>query len=358
LGEKPLYYGWIGKTFLFGSELKALRAHPGFRGEIDRAALALMLRYSYIPAPYSIYKGIHKLKPGHILRLTQNRLTEHGACEITSYWSVELAAQRGVTHRFEGTEAEATQEMDNLLRDAIRHQMIADVPLGAFLSGGIDSSLVVALMQAQSTSPVKTFAIGFEETGYNEAVTAKMVAAHLGTEHTELYVTSAQALTVIPTLPTLYDEPFADPSQIPTFLLAQLARRHVTVSLSGDGGDELFGGYNRYVWTQRIWRSVRWMPYGMRRVCGRGLQAIPPFSFEQAIAAIQRFLPSSVRHRQTADKLYKLGGIFMARSQEEAYRTLVSHWHDLVAPVLEDNTSAPIDLAETTSLPNFIEYMM
>jgi asparagine synthase (glutamine-hydrolysing) len=252
LGEKPLYYGWQDGVFLFGSELKALRAHPSFKSQIERGALSLFLRHSYIPEPYTIYTAIHKLSPGCFIEVKLEHARELGQPE--PYWSMEDAIASGRENPFAGDEREATDRLDALLKDAVRGQMMADVPLGAFLSGGIDSSTVVALIQAQSARPVKTFTIGFDETKYNEAEHAKRIAKHLGTEHTELYVTHAQALRVIPRLPALYDEPFADNSQIPTFLLSELTSRQVTVSLSGDGGDELFGGYGRYSKTS-LWRS-------------------------------------------------------------------------------------------------------
>ena len=241
LGEKPLYYGWQGETFLFGSELKALKAHPAFHAAIDRDALTLFLRHNAIPAPYSIYQGIHKLPPGTYLQLHAGQKD----AQPVVYWSARHVAETGQRNLFRGNDAEAVTELERLLSQAVGGQMVADVPLGAFLSGGIDSTTIVALMQAQSPRPIKTFTIGFNEAGYNEAEHAHAVARHLGTEHTELYVTPQDAMDVIPRLATMYDEPFADSSQIPTFLVSQLARSHVTVSLSGDGGDELFGGYNR-----------------------------------------------------------------------------------------------------------------
>ena len=240
LGIKPLYYGWSGGVFLFGSELKALRAHPAFRAEINRDVLVLFLRHIYIPAPYSIYDGIHKQPPGTILTMTDDPAQKETQVEV--YWSARQAVETGVHQPFTGSDEEAVAALDALLRDGIEKRMIADVPLGAFLSGGVDSSTVVAIMQAISNRPVKTFSIGFHESDYNEAAHAAEVARHLGTDHTELYVTPEEARAVIPRLPALYDEPFADSSQIPTFLVSQLARQHVTVSLSGDGGDELFAG--------------------------------------------------------------------------------------------------------------------
>jgi asparagine synthase (glutamine-hydrolysing) len=266
LGIKPLYYGWMGQTFLWGSELKALCVHPSFRGEIDRGALMLFMRHNYVPTPYSIYKGVLKLPPGCILTIDTNRLDRPNP---VIYWSARKVVEEGLEAPFTGSEDEAIERLDALLRDAIRLRMIADVPLGAFLSGGIDSSTVVALMQSQSRKAVKTFSIGFEEAGYDEAVHAKGVAGHLGTDHHELYVTAAEAQRVIPRLPQIYDEPFSDSSQIPTFLISKMTREHVTVSLSGDGGDELFGGYNRYLVANAIWRATGWMPAHWRRAFAR-----------------------------------------------------------------------------------------
>ena len=275
LGEKPLYYGWQMKgqqpAFLFGSELKALREHPSFAGEVDRSAVCLLLRHNCVPAPYSIYRGISKLMPGHYLTLTEQDLQAQRLPASTPYWSLAEVAVAGVAAPWQGSDDQAIRELDALLRDAIGQQMVADVPLGAFLSGGIDSSTIVALMQAQSSKPVKTFSIGFDEAGYNEAVYAKAVADHLKTEHTELYVQPAQAQAVIPRLPTLYDEPFADSSQIPTFLVSQLAARHVKMVLSGDGGDELFAGYSRYrryATLQRIRRATLGMAPGLAKLGG------------------------------------------------------------------------------------------
>ncbi|MEE8550241.1 MAG: asparagine synthase (glutamine-hydrolyzing), partial [Gemmatimonadota bacterium] len=236
MGEKPLYYGWQGDAFLFGSELKALRAHAQWKGQIDRQALELFLRHSYVPTPYSIYEGIRKLPPGSVLGLTEAQARSRSLPEPRTYWSLKKLAEAGQSYAFQGSENDAIDEFDRLLSHAVQGQMVADVPVGAFLSGGVDSSAVVALMQSHSSRPVKTFTIGFVDPTYNEADYAKKVARHLGTEHTELYVTPKETLEVIPRLPEIYDEPFADHSQIPTFLISQLARREVTVSLSGDGG--------------------------------------------------------------------------------------------------------------------------
>ena len=276
MGEKPLYYGWQNGVLLFGSELKALAAHPAFAGDVDREALALLLRDLYIPSPRSIYEGIRKLPPGTYVRIAAGRGRER-ACELPEpqpYWSLRNVIAVGRTQPFEGAPEEAVDALHGLLLEAVRQQMVADVPLGAFLSGGIDSSTIVALMQAQSDRPVRTFTIGFEESGYDEARYAKSVAGHLGTEHAELYVSARDALDVIPRLPALFDEPFADSSQIPTFLVAAMARRHVTVALSGDGGDELFGGYLHYLTTPRRWRALSHVPPPLRRL---GAHAVAAF---------------------------------------------------------------------------------
>jgi asparagine synthase (glutamine-hydrolysing) len=338
LGEKPLYYGLMGKTFLFASELKAMRVYPDFSAEIDRDALALYLRHNYIPAPYSIFKGIHKLPQGTILIL--NTKNKPHIPSPFSYWSAQAVAEAGVANPFYGTDAEAIEHLDNLLRDSIRNQMIADVPLGAFLSGGVDSSTVVALMQAQSNRPVRTFTIGFKEEGYNEAEDAKAVAHHLGTEHTELYVTSQEAMAVIPKLPLLYDEPFSDSSQIPTYLVSQMTRQFVKVSLSGDGGDELFAGYNRYFLGRNIWKNIGWIPKGIRSKISKGLTLLSPNVLDTIFSALNYILPQKIKQRNPGDKLHKLSEILAINNPEEMYLRLVSHWNSPTTIVL--NASEPI----------------
>jgi asparagine synthase (glutamine-hydrolysing) len=309
LGVKPLYYGWCKGVFLFGSELKALRAHPAFDAVIDRDALSLFLRHSYIPVPHSIYKDIHKLPPATILSIPVNGGREN--VTMKTYWSMREAVEQGRLNPFRGTDEEAVSELDTLLRESVRLRMIADVPLGAFLSGGIDSSAIVALMQAQSQIPVRTFTIGFHEGGYNEAEYAKAVAKHLGTDHTELYITPKAAMDVIPKLPALYDEPFSDSSQIPTFLVSQLARQHVTVSLSGDGGDELFGGYTRYAWSNRVWGLIGGVPTSIRNAAG-GLVSRVRLPENQPLAL--------------NDKLYYLGEMLKSGQGEGVYLRVMSHW--------------------------------
>jgi len=269
LGEKPLYYGEQGGVLLFGSELKSLRAHPAFRGEVDRDQLSAYLHRGYVPAPQSIYRGIRKLPPGCLVQFARNR-APGPLPEPRAYWSLGEIAASGLRNPFDGSDAEAVDRLEAVLSRAVASQSVADVPLGAFLSGGIDSSTIVALMQAQSSRPVRSFAIGFHEDAFNEAPHARAVAAHLGTEHTEMIVTPQDAMSVIPRLPRLYDEPFGDSSAIPTFLVAELARRHVTVSLSGDGGDELFGGYTRYGRGHRLWRQLRRIPRALRPALAPG----------------------------------------------------------------------------------------
>ena len=329
LGEKPLYCGWQQGAFLFGSELKALKPHPAFIGDIDRGAIALQLRHNYVPAPFSIYKGIGKLPPGTILRLDASAIARKDGIETaTPYWSLTDAVAHGQADPYTGTNAEAIEALDQLLRSTIAQQMMADVPLGAFLSGGIDSSIVVALMQAQSSRPVKTFSIGFNEAGYNEAVYAKEVTQHLRTEHTELYVSSQQAMDVIPRLPTLYDEPFSDSSQIPTFLVSEMTRQHVTVSLSGDAGDELFGGYNRYLLANNLWGKISLLPPWMRRWGTSMLTALPPDQWNKLLGPFQRLMPIKWRLSNLGDKIHKGASVLGNDSLEMLYKDLISHWSD------------------------------
>lgn len=322
MGEKPLYFGWQGGVFLFGSELKALRAHPAFKGEIDRSVIPLFLRYNYIPAPHTIYLGIHKLKAGCLLEVGLDDGLDSAQPE--PYWSLADAVAAGRVEPFRGDACEATDTLDRLLRDAVRSQMLADVPLGAFLSGGTDSSMVVALMQAQSARPVRTFTIGFAEEGYDEAPHAKAIARHLGTDHTELYVTPKEALGVIPKLPALYDEPFSDSSQIPTFLVSEMTRRHVTVSLSGDGGDELFGGYTRYARADRLWSSLQSLPGFVRAGISRSIRAIPISNWNRLISPISPLLPARVRN--VGDKAHKVADLMAPASSMDFYRRFVTHW--------------------------------
>ena len=321
IGEKPLYYGWSNGTFLFASELKALDAYPGWRPDIDREALALYMRYAYVPLPYSIYTGIRKLLPGTYATISS-------ACpagywpEPKPYWSAVAVAKQ--PHRRDWTDSVAADELNRLLSLAVKGQMVADVPLGVLLSGGIDSSTVVALMQAQSSRPVKTFSIGFREDDYNEAPGAKAVAEHLGTDHTEFYVSPADALAVIPHLSSMYDEPFGDSSAIPTYLVARLAKQQVTVALSGDGGDELFGGYNRYSWGSSIWRRIARVPVSMRAIAAYALTLLSPEQWDRIGRRLRTGLPASLHLSTLGEKVHKLAAVLDSDSQAELYRRLVS----------------------------------
>ena len=339
LGEKPLYYGFLGGALAFASELKALRKLPGFDGQVDRGALAVLMRHNYIPAPYSIYRGIHKLLPGTLLTVSEENLHRRTFPSPIAYWSALDAALDGTQNPLAfANESEAVDALEARLRESIGLQMVADVPLGAFLSGGIDSSTVVALMQAQSARPIKTFSIGFHEEGYDEARYAKTVARHLGTDHTELYVSHQDALAVIPRLPILYDEPFSDSSQIPTYLVAQLARRRVAVVLSGDGGDELFCGYSRYLRAALRWGRIQWIPLPLRRALAAGIRAIPPAGWDALHKAIFSLAPARDRLGLPGDKLHKGAKLLTKGEFSLFYRDgFMCHWEpaDLVTEMSE-----------------------
>ena len=322
-GEKPLYYGWMGKTLLFGSELKALQAHPAWVGTVDRDALTLYLRYGCIPAPHTIYKDVYKVRPAAIVTISPG-----GKFRSVHYWSLEDVIRNGLDNPIQGPESEILDELEQELKRAIGQQMVADVPIGAFLSGGIDSSVVVALMQAQASQPVRTFTIGFESVDYNEAIYAKVLARYMGTEHTELYVSPSEARAVIPQLPSIYDEPFADSSQIPTFLVAQLARRDVTVALSGDGGDELFGGYNRYFLGSRIWKQLAPVPRFIRRAAAGAALSVPPAWWGRALGLIPALVPEAIRIPRAGERIHKLARAAGAATATEYYERLISFWPD------------------------------
>lgn len=364
LGEKPLYYGWQGAgegaAFLFGSELKALKAHPAFSAPVDRGALSLLLRHNYIPALHCIYAGIAKLPPGCLLTVSLADRTPR----LQTYWSGKGVVEQCLARPFAGTPAQAVDALEALLKSAVRQQMVADVPLGAFLSGGVDSSTIVALMQAvakeQGGQPVKTFTIGFNEAGYNEAEHAKAVARHLGTDHTELYVSPQQALDVIPKLPGLYCEPFADSSQIPTFLVSHMARQHVTVSLSGDAGDELFGGYNRYVLGHQLWGKLQRLPTGVRRTVAGVLTGLSPAAWNRLLGPLQGLLPKRLAQANIGDKLHKGAGVMGAAGTAELYRLLVSHWTDPASVVIggEERPTVLTDAAQQPATDHFVHQMM
>lgn len=367
LGEKPLYYGSTDGVFVFASELKALRAHPRWQDDVDRGALALMMRHNYIPAPYSIYRGIYKLLPGTILSIPAESVGMAGIhqrnivspdskpTQPSGYWSAWQVASNGISNPFSGSAEEGVEQLGVLLKQAIRLQMIADVPLGAFLSGGVDSSTIVALMQEVGNAPVKTFTIGFKEAGYDEAEHASAVARHLGTDHTELYVSPKDAMAVIPKLPQLYDEPFSDSSQIPTFLISQLARKRVTVSLSGDGGDELFGGYNRYFWGRSIWKKIGWIPRPARSRLASALRAVSPMGWDRGFSMIGPLLPAALRETASGDKLHKLADILGVGCPGEMYRQLVSHWKR-PGEVVTGGIEPPTALSDSNALVNFDDF--
>jgi asparagine synthase (glutamine-hydrolysing) len=331
MGEKPLYVGRLPcGDFVFASELKALRAHPRWHGDLDRDALTLLLRHNCIPAPHSIYRGIRKLKPGTWLTVDSKGHQSEG-----TYWDLTSIAGQARREATALSDADAIERLEQLLTEAVKGQMVADVPLGAFLSGGVDSSAIVALMARQSERKVRSFSIGFDEAGFDEAVHAKAVAHHLGTEHTELYVTAADALKVIPRLPTLYDEPFADSSQIPTFLVCEMARRHVTVALSGDGGDELFAGYTRYKLAQEVWGRLSALPLALRRGVAKAILAVPPGAWYAASSVPMALLPKNRQIGNIGDKLHKFAASVLPAADPGAmYRALVSHWNEPEAVVL------------------------
>ena len=345
LGEKPLYYGRIGKTFAFASELKAFQPLPDWRPEIDRNALALLMRHNYIPAPYSIYQGIRKLRPGHFLVLADAMHEPR----VERYWSAAEIAEQGQCEPFQGSPEEAVDEVERYLCRALEGQMIADVPLGAFLSGGIDSSAVVAVMQSISPRPVRTFTIGFNEAGYNEADHAKQVARYLGTDHTELYVSQRDALDVVPQLPGIYCEPFSDSSQIPTFLVSKMARGSVTVALSGDGGDELFSGYTRYALADAFWNKLSRVPIGLRRASA-SLATLPsPGLYDNVAGGIMPLLPQRLRRERVGDKIHKAASVLSLRSMNDVYRRLCSHWEP--AEIIPDAVEPATMLTGLEALP-------
>ncbi|MEM9357856.1 MAG: asparagine synthase (glutamine-hydrolyzing) [Pseudomonadota bacterium] len=358
LGIKPLY--WLyrpGNLFAFGSELHALRALDGLNWNIDQRGLFEYLRTAYVPAPRTIYQGVQQLMPGQVL--TFNGQNEP---DIQDYWSLADSVDKAAQRRFEGSEEQAVQELELLLSDAVGRRMVADVPLGAFLSGGYDSSTVAALMQAQSQSPIRTYSIGFDVDAYNEADHADAVAAHLGTDHTRFNVTSDEALDVIPRLPEIYDQPFADSSQIPTFLVSQLARQHVTVALSGDGGDEVFAGYNRHMQADMIEARIGSLPLAVRKVASGGIRSISPKTWDQIIGV----LPSRVRPQHAGEKLHKVADI-MQVGDGDPYRALTSLWQKpeaimTDAPAIEPETGKKLspelpDLLSRMQFADTIGYM-
>lgn len=358
-GEKPLYCGWQGDSFLFGSDLSALREHPQFDGEVDRDALALLVRYNYVPAPLSIHRGLGKLEPGTRLelRFRDGRWAE----KRLVYWSALETANRSMAEPFAGSSVEATEIAHGLLRDAVKDQMLAEVPLGAFLSGGIDSTAVVALMQSLSDRPVRSFTIGFENPDYDESPHAAAVAAHLGTSHRTCMLGADESLALIPRLAQYYSEPFADASQVPTALVSRIAREEVTVALSGDGGDEVFGGYNRYVWAERLWRRTLFMPFAARTRLSRVLLGTSPASWDACLRAI-------TSQRQPGEKLHKYAEMLGATTPRELHERLTTFWREgnpvigqelSAAQVLGENRMwrSPRSITEAMMLADTVNYL-
>ena len=322
MGEKPLYYGWAGQDIVFASELKAITAHPRAQKVLSQEAIFHYMRYSYVPAPLSIYEGIFKLKPGQHISFDQESLRYHSLPEPHTYWSYQQAVSSGRAALFEGSDDEAKSLFHDTLSQAVRGQMISDVPLGCFLSGGIDSSLIASVMQAQSSKKVKSFSIGFKEAGFNEAAHAKDVAAHLGLDHHEAYVSEQDALSVIPKLPHIYCEPFADASQIPTYLVSQLAKTHITVALSGDGGDELMGGYNRYSWALKLAKIQTYTPSALSLMAGHMIEAMPaPW-----LHHLTGFAPQLNKVTDRGLKAHKFAHMLKAKDFQSLYQQLVSQW--------------------------------
>jgi len=348
LGEKPLYYGKIGEAFAFGSELKALTAHPQWDGEIDSDALTLYMKNGFVPTPYSIYKEVKKLAPGSILAVDYSR--SNSVITETAYWSMDEVVDRCYMNPFAGSDADMITGLEHLLLDAVKQQMVADVPLGAFLSGGIDSSTVVALMQSMSSRPVQTFSVGFDYEQYNEAEYARKIANYLGTDHTELYITAEDAMSVIPKLSSIYDEPFADSSQIPTYLVSKLARRNVTVSLSGDGGDELFCGYTRYFMVDNIWRKLALLPRPSRRLVSSLIKSMPVKYLDLLFRWLNPVFDKYSQPGRAGDKVKKVAYLLDAGDPNELYSLFTASCHDLDQLLLNDDLKQKDDMPQLNIL--------
>lgn len=350
-GEKPLYYGWSDGVFLFGSELKALRAHPEWSARINRQAVAMLAQCGYIPAPHSIYEQIHKLPPGCVLTISESDIQARQTRGPTRFWSAAEIAVAGARDPFRGSPEEARDQLKEMLREAVRQQMVADVPLGAFLSGGIDSALVVALMQSQSGRPTRTFSIGYHQDDFNEAPFAKAVAAHLGTDHTEWYVQDQDLHQVVPRLPGIYDEPLADASQVPTVLLCQLAGSRVKVSLSGDAGDELFGGYNAYRKAQQVWSALRRIPRSVRQRLALGLKSFSGASLHH------EFVPGNAR--RLLQRVSNLAELLPSPTDQSLYRALMALNRDPQSWLCDAVPAEPLSEPDATwdHLPELLQRM-
>jgi asparagine synthase (glutamine-hydrolysing) len=359
LGEKPLYYGMFNGTLIFGSELHALKAHPQLTAPVSREALSMFMRFGYVPAPHAILEGVSKLLPGSWVTMSLDALAAGSQPVATPYWSLTQVVSEGRARPFSGDDASAISNLEDLLTDAIQLQQMADVPLGAFLSGGVDSSLIVSLMQARSSRPINTYTIGFEEKEFNEAEHAAAVARHLGTQHHEVYLSGADALQVIPKLGQIYDEPFADASQVPSRLVCEMARGTVTVALSGDAGDELFGGYNRYLMAGRLWNRMSKVPLPLRLAAANAMGKVSPQRWERLYDVAKGMLSSRWQVSQPADKIHKLMELMAVQSPQDLYKSLVSQWKKPGEVVLGGGiTSNMLDAAVDTPSPSFEEWMM
>lgn len=351
-GEKPLYYGWIGEEFIFGSELKSFKAHPNAKFEIDEEALSLYLQHSYIPAPFSIYKNIKKLEPGRFLILDGKNIT------ISTYWSAIDVAKHSYDQKLDLSDETAVELLDEKLTRIVGARQVADVPLGAFLSGGVDSSTIVALMQKNSRVPVKTFTIGFDEDKYNEANYAKEVAHHLKTEHTEVYLNQDDALNIIPNLSDIYDEPFADSSQIPTYLVSKIAREKVTVCLSGDAGDELFGGYNRYLFAEKIAKKIDKSPFWLRKAVATCLLKISPQQWDSIYNNFILKIKPTLKISSLGDKIHKVGGLLAyVHNKYELYHYLINQLH-IKDNILLNHHQEAQDFAKIPTSLDYMAWMM
>jgi len=347
MGVKPLYFAPTPDALLFGSELKAMTVAEEFPHAVNRDALGLYMKYAYVPAPYTIYENVWKVRPGTIVTIDAD-----GAHNEREYWSLRDVITRATADRFAGNDDEAVGELERIVSESVRLRMISDVPLGVFLSGGVDSSLVASIMQAQSSTPVKTFTIGFHEAEYDEATYAAAVAKHLGTDHTELYVQPSDAIDVIPMLPDIYDEPFADSSQIPTYLVSRLAREKVTVSLSGDGGDEFFGGYHRYFLGRKLWDKVDRLPHVTRPLASAALRAVPMDAWNKLLSPRHRFVPKVLRRERAGERIHKLARAMTSQDPDWLYYEVVAQWNDVV----EGARDLPVGITTPASWPRIDDY--
>ena len=360
IGEKPLYFGTVGKTLLFGSELKAIKAFPNFSPNIDRDSLQLYLKFGYVPAPYSIYKNIYKLMPGNFIEFSLEDIELKKMPSIKKYWSLELIASQQEINPYQGSESDAINHLDNLLKESISGQLLGDVQIGAFLSGGLDSSTVVSIMQKLSSQPINTFSVGFNEFGFDESKKAKAIASFLGTNHNEVVLTSSEAIKIIPLMPEIYDEPFADVSQIPTFLLSKFASSKVKVCLSGDGGDELFCGYYRQIMGPKIWRILNKIPMPFKKIIASFINYLPPTTWDNFYYICESLIPNQLRISSPGLKLQKLTSLINSETLFEVYLSLVSAWsssENIILNAKKSNVINNFDF-ENYKLNNHHHYMM